>query len=768
MIAFATLLLGLVAGEVRLDLLVAANVATVELRVDGALCARLTSPPWSAWCDLGETPAPRRLVAIARGADGAELGRVEQRINFDFRDADLSLLVDGDPASGSALLHIAAASPEATAPNDVAVTIDGRPIPARDPSVVPLPRLDLAEPHLIRVEARWSERVEATAEAVLGGEFGARLATELTAVPIRVRGRRSPKPEELAGGARRRGEALRVAAVDRGPGELWLVADPDRLPEVARHVARARVPAVRPGQLPDASDPRGRPTVGGVDWRFVGRLGEDDRLRLVWPWPERRASGGRDYELFLPSPPLSLRDGLPWLLYHARLPARVDGAPRLADAVAVAGLTVAGTERRRAVLLLLGERDADSSRLTPAAARGYLASLRVPLHVWRLAAAASGDDPWASRPVSSPRQLQAALRDLSDDLASQRIAWLEGAHLPHEIEIEAAWGGNSLALAPERNAIEAVPPRGPSEIDDADLAADERSLASAIAAATGARRRAASRAVGTDARQADVAGLALRAEARVEIDLAPFAKELRDAVASWSASTGLAPPDLGGAEVVIVERLADHPELTRAAPVAGARGNAAFGVAVVERDGRPAEIVAALARHELAHLLAERAWPRPLPVWLEEGLAEQLARFDADPEARRRRGVVERVVEAGGVRTRASGPLADLLTLARDAERGALPALAEWTALSWREFVAPERRARHYALAGELAEFLLFAEPSRAARLRAALGRAARDPTLDLDVEIAAALGDAAALDAAFRAWLVAERGRALAAASGP
>jgi hypothetical protein len=72
--------------------------------------------------------------------------------------------------------------------------------------------------------------------------------------------------------------------------------------------------------------------------------------------------------------------------------------------------------------------------------------------------------------------------------------------------------------------------------------------------------------------------------------------------------------------------------------------------------------------------------------------------------------------------------------------------------------VDPERRGRHYALAGELVGFLLATDAERAGRFRNVLARAAGDPELDVESELAAALGDAAALDAAFRAWLRAER----------
>jgi len=333
------------------------------------------------------------------------------------------------------------------------------------------------------------------------------------------------------------------------------------------------------------------------------------------------------------------------------------------------------------------------------------------------------------------------------------------AHFLGSLESERQFSKNTIAAyrndLQQFSAFLASPPE-----DDAAIDAAWRRLAES-------RRAAFDATFGGGGERVVVDGIEIVVAAGVAIPLARVAEALADGTRRWEAAVGLQPPPLEGGRLGIVARLAEHAELGRRAVAIGARGQTAGGVAVLEADGRPPDEVEALALHELAHLLAERAFVRPLPVWLEEGIAELLARFSGTGPGRRR-GTIERIAGAGGLHTHASGPLADLLTLAADAERGALPPLGEWTALTWREFVAPERRARLYALAGELAAFLLRSDADRAAPLRAVLARAAGDGEIDVDGEIAAALGDAATLDAAFRAWLVAERDRAVAAAGEP
>ncbi|MCM2270640.1 MAG: hypothetical protein NDJ75_11105, partial [Thermoanaerobaculia bacterium] len=552
MIAFATLLLGLVAGEVRIDLLVTPPARSIELFVDGRACGRRAAPPWTLRCDLGSELRPRRLVAVAYDGDGAELARAEQRLNIDRPEAELVLLAERRDDGGVDLL-VAAASAAAQTPRSVVAEVDGAPVAVADPARIRLPPLDLAAPHLVRVEATWSERVRAAADAVLGGEFGSELTTQLTAVPIRVAGRGTPAAASLAAAFERDGRALRLAAVERGAGELWVVAHPDQFDRLSRLTSRRNLPSA----------------VGGLDWRSVGSLAPDDRIRIVWPWPERREHAGRVHELFLPSPAISARDGgLPWVLSRARLPPLGDGPPRLASAAAVAAMSLAGLERRRAVLVLLDGTAPAADGLDPAHLRRYLAALRVPLHVWRLRRwRDAGPDPWAPAAlVDTASRFSVAVEALADDLESQRIVWLEGAHLPAELEIAARFDV-AFAVGPTPAEAAAESPRTAAD-EEVAIAAAEREVAAA-------RRAALQAALGGGARRAAVGGLEVGVAAGVAIDPEALAAALGRALERWSAALDRPPPALDGALLGVVARLADHPDLARRAATLGARGQSA-------------------------------------------------------------------------------------------------------------------------------------------------------------------------------------------------
>jgi hypothetical protein len=113
-------------------------------------------------------------------------------------------------------------------------------------------------------------------------------------------------------------------------------------------------------------------------------------------------------------------------------------APRLADAVAIAGLQAIVGSPRRVVLLILGKEEADQSQFDPAAVRGYLRALHVPLVVWASEKRPVGD-PWgASEKVDNPARLRQAGGRLVSLLAEQRVVWVEGAFLPNELTLSPA------------------------------------------------------------------------------------------------------------------------------------------------------------------------------------------------------------------------------------------------------------------------------------------------------------------------------------------
>lgn len=75
--------------------------------------------------------------------------------------------------------------------------------------------------------------------------------------------------------------------------------------------------------------------------------------------------------------------------------------------------------------------------MSPEAVRAYLEKVRVPLFVWSLVPTAAPDlERWGTvEDISSMDRLRKAFRALKKDLESQRVAWIEGKHLPQQVAL---------------------------------------------------------------------------------------------------------------------------------------------------------------------------------------------------------------------------------------------------------------------------------------------------------------------------------------------
>lgn len=427
-VAFASLFLGLVAGAQPVELVVGEGVATVELLLDGAPAAEVAGPPWRVEVDFGPGPVPHELVAVARDPEGREIGRARQWINLPRPPAEANVLLQDAGDGRGAVARVSWESVLPGAPRSVRATFDGTPLPVDDPRRIELPDHDPERLHLLRVELEFTETLGAVAELVFGGGYRSETSSELTAVAAELDGETSaPDPRTLGGRLLAAGEPVTPVAVEAGPGLVVVVMDrpaQTRLAERARRWAEGGAGA---GVAP-----------GTERLRHDLRLGDDQVLRFLWPFSRGGEDEGVRYALFPRSedhPPA--HGGVLWLMTAARQPPFSADEQRLADAVAVAGMTVAERGRRRAVVLLLGEDPSDASRLAAPAVRRYLSNLGVPLHVW-----AVGDVPEAvSRAwgevvsVDREHRFRSAVTELAEDLDRQRIVWVEGLHLPQRFEL---------------------------------------------------------------------------------------------------------------------------------------------------------------------------------------------------------------------------------------------------------------------------------------------------------------------------------------------
>lgn len=429
MISFLTLFLGIALGTHTVELSAGPGVARVELYVDGTLAADL-GPPWAARLDLGKEIAPRELVAVAYDAGGKRLGEARQWINRARADAEAGFVLERDKAGRVAAARLfwrCLISPE---PKSIAVSFDGVPLQAKDPARIPIPPHSAGTAHVLIADLVFPGGIAATAVTTFGGQTKDESLRELSAVPVRIPpGARLPKRvESMSGWFESNGAALSVAAVEEGPAEVVFVEAGQVRQDFERLVAEDFHP---------------------WPWRRARpiELRKDSRFQFIASTPYVN-DGPDDVTRVFPVSP----DYLPWDGSFLRAGAtpfygQFPTLPRIAEAVATAGLSATRRERRRAVVLLLGAEARDTGDLDAATVRRYLARLRVPLYVWRVsleAPPAAADWPEAVD-ASTIEGLGEAFKALRDDLKSQRVVWLEGRFLPSAVSVTAKAAGLVVA-----------------------------------------------------------------------------------------------------------------------------------------------------------------------------------------------------------------------------------------------------------------------------------------------------------------------------------
>ena len=436
-ITFLTLFLGLVSGMARVDLAVqgpAAPTVVVELLLDGRRIERIEDPPWTAAVDLGPGLEPRELVARALDEHGDELARAAQLLNVPRPAAEVEVALERPAGGLPAVARLSWESLVGREPEEIAVTFDGAALPVAGNRAA-LPAYDPDVIHLLSAELRFSRGVSARRDLVLGGLYGSEVQTELTALPVRVPKKRwqAPSMEQLAGWFESRGGPLKAIAVEEGPAQVIVVRDPEPWEALRR---------------------LGGVTVGPTSWnpRSVGgsapmapedpAFGPATRVRFLWPAGRPQPGVVVPVELFDASRDFTADfGGFRSLLTRIEYPLAGEGPRRFADAVAVAGLQAAAGNRRRAVVLVLQEGE-DTSRHDPATVRRYLEALGVPLHVWSLVEPRKLPPSlavWGEvQDVSTPPGLRQAAARLRDDVATQRIVWIDGRHLPQSVRATAA------------------------------------------------------------------------------------------------------------------------------------------------------------------------------------------------------------------------------------------------------------------------------------------------------------------------------------------
>jgi hypothetical protein len=431
-LAFLSLFFGLIRGHYPVELAVNGPAASVELLVDGRLFQRLQVAPWKTEVDFGPDLLPHQIVARALDEGGHEIARAEEWANLPHPLAKVEVLLEREKLEAPKAAKVVWTDLKGETPAARLLTFDGTPVPLDPNGRAVLPRHDLKSLHVLTAEVSFPSGSTARKEIAYGGEYGSEVSTELTAVPVRALRGNLPPPEKLDGWLTSGGKPLSVAAVENGPGQLYLILSPgvsSALWDIVRGKSISRDP-------PSAM-----------------KLGAEDRIHFVMPFSQRFAASGELTDLFDISPEVDIQKssllvmllGLPGSMSPPKVPIRVF------DAAAVAGQEAAAENRRRAVLVVLPGNAKDKSRFAPAMIRRYLAALHVPLFVWCLGRPErrSAAEAWGEpiRVLRAESDLQRAYGELLDTLDSQRIVMVDGRLLPQSIALSPKAAGMELVGA---------------------------------------------------------------------------------------------------------------------------------------------------------------------------------------------------------------------------------------------------------------------------------------------------------------------------------
>ena len=425
MIEFITLFLGgLLTGPQAVEIMAADNVTLVEVRLDGEVLSRLTSPPWKLNVDLGPDLSPHLLDAIGFDDDDREIARVRQWVNMAPQAAQSSLMIEGASRGRGAVAKVSWQSlAEKNDPRSVEAQFDGQPLAVDDPRAIPLPDFDPEQTHHLSVRLQFTDVLFSEAEAVFGGVYGSEISTEISAVPIRfAKGNKPRSADAVRDWFTVDGEVQRIHAVEKGLADIVVVRDGATEVGIAKLASQA------------------------ARLETDMHLKKHHHLSFVNPCPEiRRRDGFRQF-VYPRSRRYSFQDGtllkmLDWF-YPTTCPVE---SQQIADAVAVAGLSASGDGRRRVVILLIDGEPRDRSFYSPEQVIGYLNELRVPLVVWSLDPSRGLDTRWGqATDVHKLGRFGRAFNLVEKDLERQMIVWLEGLHLPQSVELRSEVEGVSL------------------------------------------------------------------------------------------------------------------------------------------------------------------------------------------------------------------------------------------------------------------------------------------------------------------------------------
>ena len=436
MIEFLSLFVGLVIGVQNVEVTVSGPVTRVEFRLDDEVVAEIEEAPWVARIDFGRNLLPVELEAVAFDAGGQELGRDRHLLNLPGQRAEAEIVAIRDDPGTVTAARLTWTSPEFNKPGRILIELDGRELKVRPPYRIDLTGIPKQKVHVLTAEFEFSSDVIIRRELVFGPEFEGQHDSGLTAVAVVLEDLDELPPiEAMDGWFVDDGGEVRVTAVEKPGARVILVRDPTVVHRLA-------------AMDPELESRRKKARRSSSRDRSLDTFDDDVDLLTLSPEPVMSGEGSSSTVLFpFSAKPIPGSEGVVAGTIGTSPASLLAGPLMMSDAVAVAGIRAAEGNGRRAVILLLGQDREDGSRCSVEAARRYLSALRVPLIVWDLSGPTKDVPPgWGdSRQVDNVDDLVRAVRRVRYQLDEQRIIWVNGRHLPQDIELSAKAKGIRLA-----------------------------------------------------------------------------------------------------------------------------------------------------------------------------------------------------------------------------------------------------------------------------------------------------------------------------------
>ncbi len=415
---------GLVTGEHAVDVDLGAGGEPAALFLDGEQVCSMSATSTQCKVEFGEAPHIHLLELVRRDSSGEVTGHTSRWVNRPGQEAELVIQVAPRKANGICGGKALWSHPSKRSPVLLEVTENGRILRIQeDGRSFAFPCPDADQPHVLAGSAIFPDGKRAEAVAVSGG-FGGVAEARLSAVALTADGDGEDPCARVTAAL---GDTVTVA--ESTGFEVVFVLDP------TAGYRTLMASGWTKGMMPTTTS-----TTKQFDSLVQqGSKGSEAKARNSWKRSESSLIDAEKMWFVLSNENLQRANGFSqgkpnWLLLLFNYgSAKIEGKPRIADAVATSGLVAAAGPRRRAVVAILGNHpDKDGSGFTAEEAQNYLAEVGVPLFILRNGKLRK--DGWPEGvPVRTMEATADALEAVKANLNHQCIAWFPGDVHLHKI-----------------------------------------------------------------------------------------------------------------------------------------------------------------------------------------------------------------------------------------------------------------------------------------------------------------------------------------------